>query len=123
LKYKWEDVWVLASIAMAGESEDPSACHTYKKKIILPEELSKFKNIYMVVSAGDYLNHAIFLVDELTTGIKNLLDGEFIEIENDFLKTTRKTDEYYENEIGDRKFIAIKTALTIFKKMLNVEQK
>ncbi len=122
MKYKWKDVWVLASITIAGESEDASAIQTYKDKVALPLELSKLKNIYLVISAGDYINHAVFLVDELATGIKNLLDGGFIEIENDFLRPTRKTNEFYDQEVGDRKQITIKTALSIFRKLLEVNR-
>ena len=48
--------------------------------------------------------------------------GKFeIKIENDYLKTTRKTNEYYEKEMGDRKHISIKTALGIFKQLLDVK--
>ena len=85
--------------------------------------MAKLKNIEHVISAGDYIDRSIFTVDELTTGIKNLLDGEFIEIENDYLKTTRKTNKYYEKEMGDRKHISIKTALRIIEQLLDVQSK
>lgn len=106
---------------MAGESEDADAFQTYRKKIKLPLELSKFKNIYVMISAGDYINHAVFLVDELTVGIKNLLDRELIEIQNDYLKPTRKTSDFYEKEKGSRKWISIKTALGILEKLLEID--
>ncbi len=83
--------------------------------------MAKLKNIEHVISAGDYIDRSTFTVDELTIGIKKLLDGEFIEIENDYLKTTRKTNEYYEKEVGDRKHVSIKTALSIFKQLLDVK--
>lgn len=121
MKYKWKDVWVLASIIMAGECE-ADAFPTYKKKISLPPELAQFRNIYGVIGAGDYINRAVFLVEELSTGIENLLDGEFIVIEDDFLKPTRKTLEYFEKEQGDRKHVSIKTALSIFTQLLEVKE-
>ena len=120
MKYEWNDVWVLASIIMAGESE-AEAFPTYKKKITLPPELEKFRNIYGVIGAGDYIDRSIFLVEELTLGIKNLLDGEYIEIEDGFLKPTRKTNEYLDREQGDQKHVSIKTALNILKQLLEVE--
>ncbi|TFG95882.1 hypothetical protein E4H12_12335 [Candidatus Thorarchaeota archaeon] len=119
MKYQWKDVWLLSSIIMAGES-DADAFPTYKKKITLPQELAQYKNIYGVIGAGDYIDHSIFTIEELITGTKNLLDGEFIEVENDYLKPTKKTREYLEKEIGDRKHISIKTALSIFEKLLEI---
>jgi hypothetical protein len=118
-KYTWKDVWLLASIEMAGES-NPDAFPTYKKKMTLPPELELYTNIYGVIGAGDYIDRSIFTIDELTIGIKKLLDGEFIEVENDYLKPTKKTREYLEKEIGDRKYISIKTALRIYEKLLQV---
>lgn len=117
--YQWKDVWLLASIEMAGES-NPDAFPTYKKKMTLPPELEQYKNIYGVIGAGDYIDRSIFTIDELTIGIKKLLDGDFIEVENDYLKPTKKTREYLEKEIGDRKYISIKTALRIYEKLLQV---
>jgi len=118
-KYEWKDVWLLSSIIIAGES-DADAFRTYKKKITLPPELAQYKNIYGVIGAGDYINRCIFTIEELIAGIKNLLDGEFIEVESDYLKPTRKTNEYYEKEVGDRKHVSIKTALSIFEQLLEV---
>jgi len=119
MKYEWEDVWVLASIEIAHNSDEPALY--YKKNITLPSELLKFKNIYQVIATGDFINHAIFLVDELVVGIKKLLTGEFIKVENDHLKPSRKTLEYYGNAVGDRKRISRDTALKIFARMLDVE--
>jgi len=118
-KYEWKDVWLLSSIIIAGES-DADAFRTYKKKITLPPELAQYKNIYGVIGAGDYINRCIFTIEELIAGIKNLLDGEFIEVESDYLKPTRKTNEYYKKEVGDRKHVSIKTALSIFEQLLEV---
>lgn len=119
-KYEWSDVWVLASIIMAGESE-AEAFPTYKKKYPLPPELEKFRNIYGVIGAGDYINRGILPVEELSTGIKKLLDGGYIEIENGFLKPTRKTNEYFDRAQGDQKHVSIRVALDILKQMLEVK--
>jgi hypothetical protein len=118
-KYEWRDVWVLASIIMAGESE-ADAFPTYKKKYPMPPELERFRNIYGVIGAGDYIDRGTFLVEELSVGIKNLLDGGYIEIEDGFLKPTRKTNEYFDREQGDRKHVSIRTALDILKQLLEV---
>jgi hypothetical protein len=118
IEYEWKDVWLLASIEMAGES-DADAFPSYKK-IKLPPDLAQYTNIYGVIGAGDYINRSIFMIEELISGIKKLLDGEFIKVENGYLKTTTKTNEYYENEVGNRKYVAIKTALDIYRKLLNV---
>ncbi len=120
-KYQWKDVWLLASIAMAENSDDANSSGTHKKLVKSSPDLAKLKNIEHVISAGDYIDRSTFTVDELTIGIKKLLDGEFIEIKNDYLKTTRKTNEYYEKEVGDRKQVSIKTALGIFERLLDVK--
>jgi len=122
VEFSKRDVLVLASIAMAFNAKDSDSSSTYKKMIQLPPELSKFKNIYSIISAGDYLDHSVFTVDELTTGIDNLLRGGFIEIDNGFLKPSRKTEDFYEKGVGSRKHIAIRTALNLFKELLNVKK-
>jgi hypothetical protein len=121
LKYKWEDVWVVASIVTVQGCDDAEGGSSYKKIMRLPPELSKFKNIFQVISAGDYINHAVFLPEELIAGIQKLLAGKFIEIENDKLKPSKKTIEYYENAVSARKRISIATALKIFAELLEVD--
>jgi len=121
-KYQWKDVWLLSSIAMSENCDDANSARLNKARIELTPDLARLKNINHVIDAGDYIDRSTFTIDELTGGIKKLLDGEFIKIENDYLKTTRKTNEYYEKEKGDRKHISIKTALGIFKKMLEVKK-
>ena len=121
IKYKWEDIWVLASIVTVQGCDDADGGSYYKKQMRLPPELAKFKNIFQVISAGDYINHAVFLPEELIAGIKNLLAGKFIEIENDKLNPSRKTVEYYDAAVGQRKRIAIATALKIFAELLEVD--
>ena len=103
---------------MAGES-NADAFPSYKK-IKLPRDLAQYTNIYGVIGAGDYIDRSIFTIEELTKGIKKLLDGEFIKAENGYLKATTKTNEFYENEVGNRKHISIKTALRTYKKLLQV---
>lgn len=120
IEYEWKDVWLLASISMSENCDDSKSSRLNKARIELTPDLAKLKNINHVIDAGDYIDRSTFTVDELTTGIQNLLAGEFIKIEDDFLKTTTKTNEHYEKEQGDRKHISIKTALGIFRKMLNV---
>ncbi|MHA1950265.1 MAG: hypothetical protein ACW99G_15090 [Candidatus Thorarchaeota archaeon] len=114
-------MWVLASIVLADLSEHVVASSSYEKNSSLTLELSKYKNIYQVISTGDYINHAIFLDEELIEGIKKLLTGDYIKIENDNLKPSRKTSEYYKSAIGERKRIARDTAIRIFAKLLEVK--
>ncbi|TFG30100.1 hypothetical protein EU528_08760 [Candidatus Thorarchaeota archaeon] len=111
----------MASIAMAQNCDDADSTSTYKETIKLPPELSKFKNIYHIISAGDYIDRSTFSIDELISGTKKLQDGGFIKIENDRFKPSKKTDDYFDNELGKRKHVSIRTALAIFKKMLDVE--
>ena len=118
IECEWKDVWLLASIEMAGES-DADAFPSYKK-IKLPPDLAQYTNIYGVIGAGDYIDRSIFTIEELTKGIKKLLDGEFIKVENGYLKATTKTNDFYETELGNRKHVSIKTALGIYRKLLNV---
>ena len=120
--YEWKDVWLLASISMSENCDDSKSSRLNKPRIELTPDLMKLKNINHVIDAGDYLDRSTFTVEELTTGIKNLLAGGFIHIENDYLKTTSKTKEFYNNEKGERKYVSIKTALGIFKKLLEVKE-
>ncbi|MGY5857758.1 MAG: hypothetical protein RTU63_00195 [Candidatus Thorarchaeota archaeon] len=121
IEYEWKDVWLLASIAMSENCDDASSSRLNKARIELTLDLAKLKNINHVIDAGDYIDRSTFTVVELTTGIKKLLDGDFIKIENDYLKTTSKTNKFYDKEQGERKHVSIKTALGIFKKLLDVK--
>jgi hypothetical protein len=120
IKYDWKDVWLLASIAMSENCDDSKSSRLSKARIELTLDLAKLKNINHVIDAGDYIDRSTFTVEELTTGIKKLLDGNFIKIENDYLKTASKTNKFYDKEQGARKHVSIKTALGIFKKLLEV---
>ena len=120
--YEWKDVWSLASISLSENCDDSKSSRLKKPRRELTPDLAKLRNINHVIDAGDYIARSTFTVEQLETGIENLLSGDFIKIEKDYLKTTSKTKEFYEKEKGERKHISIKTALSIFKKLLEVEE-
>jgi len=120
-KYQWTDVWVLASIVLIRDMDVEKVSDLYYKNPLSPE-LSKYKNIYQVMSAGDYINHAVFTNDELTSGVGNLLEGDFVHVVGDCLRPTKSTIDYYEQEVGERKRISKKTLLTITRSLLEVEK-
>ncbi len=116
----WTGVWVLASIHLAQSIENKDIPKSYKK-MIFSEQLTKYKNLYHIIFAGDFINHAIFNDDELLDGIDRLLKLGYIENKDNFLLTTEKLKNLYKEITKKMKSVSRDTALGIFANILQTK--
>ena len=115
--YDWTGVWVLASIHIAQTDAAKDVPKAYKK-MNFTEQLTKYKNLYRIIYAGDYINRAIFTNSELIDGIDRLTKMGYIEEKESFLLTTKKLKNRYEKATAKMKSVSLDTELHIFANIL-----
>lgn len=120
-EYDWIGVWVLASIHLVQEQSYSQELTKADKKMVFPKSLTKYKNLFEIVFAGDFINHSIFLASELIDGITRLTKRGFIEEKDGFLITTEKTVKLYKEATSKMKRVSRDTALRIFAKILQTK--
>ncbi|MBK5114640.1 MAG: hypothetical protein KGD59_06600 [Candidatus Heimdallarchaeota archaeon] len=91
------------------------------KKMVFPEHLTKYKNLYKIVYAGDFINQAIFTDDELLYGIDRLSKAGFIEEKKDSLLPTSKLNKLYKEATINQKSVSRDAALRIFAYILQTK--
>jgi len=74
MNWNWSDAWLLMSIISTDK---------------------KGTDLRGIISTGDYINHSIFSLDELKTGLEKLVSIDYVKIERErFFTTTRFNREY-----------------------------
>jgi len=81
--YCWSDAWLLLAIIYAAGNSGAS--------------------LRYIVGAGDYINHAIFTLDELRGGLIRLITGGFIREQDGNFAATEMTLESYRRTTTPRR--------------------
>jgi predicted DNA-binding transcriptional regulator AlpA len=79
--FTWPDAWLFQAIALAGGQ-------------------NKFVEFVGIIGAGDYINHAVFTLEEVLENVPKLLAAEFIEIASAKIKLSGKTAAWYKKEVN-----------------------
>ena len=82
-EYCWSDAWLLLAIIYSGGSSGTNLRH--------------------IISAGDYINHALFTLDELRSGLIRLTTGGFIREQDGNFAATEITLESYRHTTSPRR--------------------
>src|SRR5579871_5703666 len=93
-QHPWSDAWLLLAIIYAGKTSAAS--------------------LRDIISAGDYINHAIFTYDELATGLKRLAADGLIIDENGNFRPSESTVKSYKHTTTPRRS-ALKEVEDIYK--------
>ena len=93
--FSFEDAWVFSAISASSQSSDG-----------VP--------LRIIIGHGDYLNHAIFTLEELNSAFSKLASYQLIEFINPNVKRTNIGDQFYQNGI-QRKGGAFSTILNMQK--------